>query len=189
MRKLVATVIMLVVALSASAVLAAFKETIPEDANITAVKRLAIALPMHYKSADAEPSVDEFTKIIFNASKISKEAVISYDEIAQNIMIDTGVDIKALQDEDSRKAYNASIAKYADSYLLVTTANNDKRTQFFFEIYDAKTGDLVYVLTTQNASVGKNSKDYTRACEEFYRQFDAAVEKTIKDAKKKSKKK
>lgn len=189
MKKFFIAVLMLAVMLTSTVAMAAFKETISEDADIAAVKRLAVALPMHFKTEDAEPTVEEFTQIIFNSSKAARCYVISYDDIARNIKGDTGVEIESLQEEDARKTFNANVGKYADAYLLVTTANNNKKTQFFFEVYDAKTGDLLYLLTTQAGTIGKNAKDYARACEEFYKKFDAAAEKSLKDAQKKAKKK
>lgn len=188
MKKIFATLLMLAVMLTSTVAMAAFKETISENADIAAVKRLAVALPMHYKIEDAEPTVEEFTRIISDAGKVARCYVISYDEMAKNIKNDTGVEIDSLQEEDARKAFSASVGKYADAYVLVTTANNNKKPQFFFEVFDAKSGDLIYVLTTQSRNIGKNSKDYGKACEDFYKKFDAAAEKSLKDAQKKAKK-
>ena len=187
MKKFFATILMLAIFLTSMVAMAAFKEEVTEGADIASIKRLAVALPMHYKVEDAEPTLEEFTKIIFDASKAARCYVISYDEIATNIQRDTGVDIKSLQPADSRKNYAANISKYADAFVVVSTANNSKRIQFFFEVFDAKSGDLVYYLTTQSNSIGKNSKDYGKACEDFYKKFDAAAEKNLKDQQKKNK--
>lgn len=187
MKKFLSTIMALAVLLTSTVALAAYKEEITEGADIAAIKRLAITLPMHYKVEDAEPTLDEFTKIIFDASKVARCYVLSYDTIAENIQKDTGVDIKSLTPEEVRKVYNENVAKYADAYVLVTTANNSKTPQFFFEVFDAKSGELVYVLTTQNRLYGKNSKDYGKACEDFFKKFDAAAEKNLKDQQKKNK--
>ncbi len=187
MKKFFAALLMLAIFLTSTVAMAAFKETVTEGADIAAIKRLAIAFPNHYKVEDTEPTVEEFTQIIFNASKAARCYVISYDEIATNIQRDTGVDIKSLQVEDSRKAYEANISKYADAFVIVTTANNSKKVQFFFDVYDAKSAELVYRFTSQSSSIGKNSKDYGKACEEFYKKFDAAAEKNLKDQQKKNK--
>lgn len=189
MKKFFATLLMLAVTLTSTVALAAFREEIPENADITSIKRLAIALPMHYKMEVTEPTLDEFITIIFDAGRISHCEIISYDKIAENILDDTGIDIIALQDADSRKTYNSNISKYADAFLVVTTANNNKRTQFFFDVYNSNSGELLYRLTTQGGGIGKNSKDYAKACTDFYQKFNAAVEKTIKDAQKQAKKK
>ena len=187
MKKIFTALLLLAVMLTSTVAMAAFKEEVTEGADIASIKRLAVAFPMHYKVEEAEPDTEEFIKIIFDASKAARCYVISYDEIAANIQRDTGVDIKSLQVEDSRKSYNANISKYADAFVIVTTANNGKKPQFFFEVYDAKSGGLVYLLTTQSSEIRKNSKDYGKACENFYRRFDAAAEKNLKDQQKKNK--
>lgn len=180
MKKIFSVLLLLAVMLTSTVAMAAFKETVTEGADIASIKRLAVALPMHYKVEDAEPTLEEFTQVIFNASRAARCYVISYDEIAANIQRDTGVDIKNLQDTEARQNYNANISKYADAFVVVTTANNSNKVQFFFEIFDAKTGELVYLLTTQSGSIGKNSKDYGKACEDFYKKFDSAAEKSLK---------
>lgn len=187
MKKIFTTLLLLAAMLTSTVAMAAYNETVTEGADIASIKRLAVALPMHYKVEETEPTFEEFIKIIFDASKAARCYVISYDEIAANIQRDTGVDIKNLNDADSRKTYNANISKYADASVIVTTANNGKKPQFFFEVYDAKSGELVYLLTTQSSEIGKNSKDYGKACEDFYKKFDAAAEKNLKDQQKKNK--
>ena len=187
MRKIFCTVLMLAIFLTSTVAMAAYKEDVTEGADIASIKRLAIALPQHYKVEDTEPSLEEFEQIIFNASKAARCYVISYDEIAANIKRDTGVDIKNLQDLDARKTYNDNIAKYADAFVTVTTANNSKKIQFFFEVQDAKNAELVYLLTTMSSDFGKNLKGYTKACEDFYKKFDAAAEKNLKEQQKKNK--
>ena len=187
MKKIFTTLLMLAVMLTSTVAMAAYKETVTEGADIGMIKRLAVALPMHYKIEDTEPTVEEFTQIIFDAGKVARCYVISYNEIASNILRDTGVDIKALSESEARKVYNQNISNYADASVIVTTANNGKKPQFFFDIFDAKSGEMVYRLTTQSSVIGKNSKDYGKACEEFYKKFDATAEKSIKESGKKNK--
>jgi hypothetical protein len=180
MKKIFSTLLILAVMLTSTVAMAAFKETIPEDSNISSIKRLAIALPMHYRMETSEPTLAEFTQLIFDASKMARCYVISYDEIAENIQRDTGVDIKALTDtEKSRKIYNENISKYADAFVVVTTVNSSKKVTFFFEVYDSNSGNLAYYLISKSGSIGKNSKDYGKACEDFYKKFDAAVVKSL----------
>lgn len=189
MKKIFSLLVLAVFILTSAKALAAYKEDIMEDANLAAVKRLAVALPMHYKVEEAEPTVEEFTKIIFDAGAVARCYVISYDEIAENIKKDTGVDIKVLNDLESRKVFNANVGKYSDAYLTVTTANNTNKTQFFFELSNSKDNQMMYIYSMQNGDISKDSKGYKKACEDFYKKFDAAAEKSIKEAGKKDKKK
>lgn len=185
MKKILCTMLMLAALLISTTALAAYRETISEGADLGAVKRLAVALPDYYQTESVEPAFDDFIKIIFDASKSSRLYVISYDEIAANIQRDTGVDIKALDVLESRRVYDENISKYADASVRVSVANNPKKVQFFFDVQSAADGNLMYILTTQSGSIGKNSKDYLKACEEFYSRFGSAIDKSLKDAKKK----
>ena len=188
MKKIFSVLLMLAVMLTSTVVFAAFKEDIAEGSNLDKYYRLAVALPMHFKSEATEPTVGEFTHIIFDSSsRKTNRLIISYNDIADNIMRDTGIDIVSLQDAESRKIYKENIAKYADAYVVVTTANNIKKTQFFFEVFDAKTGELVYNLQIQGGGLKKTSEDYGRACEVFYRKYDFAAKNQIKEAEKQAK--
>ena len=184
MKKIFATLLMLAVMLTSTVVFAAFKDEISEGVILNKYHTLAVALPMHFKTEAAEPTPNEFINMIYDAGKVSKLQIIPYGHIADNIIMDTGIDIISLQDADARRIYNENIGKYADAYVLVTTANNIKKTQFFFEVFDAKTGDLIYNFTLQGGGLKKTSKDYGKACENFYRQFDIAAVQQIKDMEK-----
>ena len=181
MKKIFATLLMLAVMLTSTVAFAAFKDEISEGVNLSDIKRVAIILPMHFKIEADEPSMTEFTRTIFDMSKKSSREIIPYNHIADNIIMDTGIDILSLQDEDARRVFKEHVGKYSDSYLLVTTANNIKKTQFFFEVFDSKTGKLLYSFTLQGEGIKKTAKDYGRACERFYEQFELATKQQIKD--------
>lgn len=187
MKKIVSTLLMLAVMLTSTVALAAFKEDIPEGAKLDKYQRIAVALPMLFKTEAAEPTKSEFTRIIFDANRASKRFIISYDDVVDNIMRETGIDIISLQDEDSRKIYKQNIAKYADAYVVVTVANNIKKPQFFFEVFDAKNGELIYNLSIQGNGLGKNAGDYASACRDFYKKYDLAAVQQIKNAEKAAK--
>ena len=181
MKKIFATLLMLAVMLTSTVAFAAFKDEISEGVNLSDIKRVAIILPMHFKIEADEPSMTEFTRTIFDMSKKSSREIIPYNHIADNIIMDTGIDILSLQDEDARRVFKEHVGKYSDSYLLVTTANNIKKTQFFFEVFDSKTGKLLYSFTLQGEGIKKTAKDYGRACERFYEQFELSTKQQIKD--------
>ena len=189
MKKIFSVLIFAALILTSVSAFAAFEEKTTEGADIASVKRIAVALPNHYKVEENEPTLEVFTQSIFDASKVARCYVISYDEILANIKKDTGVDVASLGEKEAEKCYKENVGKYADAYLVVTTANNSKTTRFFFEVKDPKTGEVMYCYSVQNSELGKNEKGYQKACEGFYRHFDAAAEQNLKDAQKKEKKK
>ena len=189
MKKFFTAFLLTAMLLVSSVAMAAYNETVPEDSEIASVKRLAIAFPRHYKTLDTEPTEEELASIMFNASRVARCYVISYDDIAANIKKDTGIDIKELDENESQKIFAKNVGKYADGFVAVTTATNSKKVQFFFDVYKAGGETLVYSLTTQNGDLGRDLKGYTKACEDFYKKFDVAAEQKIKADEKQAKKK
>ena len=185
LKKIFATLLMATVFLISSQAFAAFEETTVDEEKLAGVKTLAVALPMHYKIEPTEPTVLEFAAILSNAARVSKLNVITYDDMVENIWHDARVDIKALYDDNSKKIYLENVAKHADAYVIATNANNNKFNQFFFDVYDTKTSDLIYRLSTQSRGYSKDLKGYTKACEDFYKQFESVVNRAVKSARKK----
>lgn len=188
MKKIFSVLLLVSILLVSSAAMAAFKETIPEDSDIASVKRLAIAFPRHYKTSDTEPTSEELSDIMFFASKVARCYVISFKDIADNIKRDTGIDIRNLGENEAQKVFEKNVGKYADGFVVTTTATNSKKVQFFFDVSKAD-GTLVYSLTTQNGSYGRDLKGYRKSCEEFYKKFDVAAETKIKEIEKQERKK
>lgn len=188
MKKIFSALLLTAILLVSSVAMAAYSETIPEDSDIGSVKRLAIAFPRHYKTMDTEPTAEELSEIMFFASKVARCYVISYSDIAENIKKDTGIDIKSLGVNEAQKVFEQNVGKYADGFVLVTTATNSKKVQYFFDV-EKPDGTLVYSLTSQTGEYGRELKGYRKSCEDFYKRFDAAAEKKIKDDEKKERKK
>lgn len=185
LKKIFASLLMAVMFLISTQAFAAHEETVVDESKLAEVKTLAVALPMHFKIEATEPTVLEFAAILSNAARISKVPVVTYDDMVENIWRDARVDIKALYDDNAKKIYLENVGKHADAYVIATSANNNKYTQFFFDVYDAKTADLIYRLSTQSRGYSKDLKGYTKACEDFYKQFDKVVEQAVKSARKK----
>lgn len=189
MKKIFSAVLLTAMLLVSSVAMAAFTETVPENSEIASIKRLAIAFPRHYKTMDTEPTAEELANIMANAARVARCYVVPYDEIAANIKKDTGVDIKELDVNKAQEVFEKNVGKYADGFVIVTTATNSKKVQYFFDVTKADNGNLVYSLTTQTGDIGRDLKGYTKACEDFYKKFDAAAEKNIKELEKKERKK
>ena len=187
MKKFFAALTMAIMLLTSSIALAAYEDNVEEDADLTTVQKIAVAFPNYYKMEDKEPTIDELTRDIYEAGKEnSTREIISYDEIASAIRRDTGVDIYKLDVPDAEKIFVANVAKYADSYVVATVANNSGQPWIFYYIYNAADQKLIYTYSVQSHLIGKNTKDYRKAAAGFYKQFDtAATENLTKEEKKK----
>ena len=159
---------MLAVFVTSSVAFAAFEETIEEDANLVAVKKMAIAFPNYYKTEDAEPEIYDFAKDVYNAGRFtSSREIISYE------------DVHSLDVPDAEKVYNKNVGRYADSYVIVTVTNNSKRPWLFFYVYNAADGKLMYTYSIQSNVLDKSAKDYGKAAEDFFKQFDTTAKKNM----------
>lgn len=187
MKKFFAALMMLSVFVTASIASAAFEESIEEDADLAAVKRIAVAMSNYYKVEDTEPEIHDLMREIYNAGRLTSTLeLVSYDDVAAAIRRDTGIDIHALDVPEAEKVYNKYIPRYADAYIITTVANNSKSPWLFYYVYNAADGKLMYTYSSQSRLIGKNSRDYGKASEEFFKQFDiAATQNLDKDDRKK----
>ena len=187
MKKFFVALAMLAIFLTSSVALAAYEENIEEDADLRTIKTMAVAMPNYYKIEDAEPTIDELTKTIYAAGRdISSHDIISYEDVAAAVRRDTGVDIYSLNPVEAEKIFNANIAKYADTYMITTVANNSGKPWLFFYVYNAADQKLLYTYSLQSNTIGKNAKDYRKAAENFYKQFDQTSEKNLSKEDKKN---
>ena len=163
-------------------------ETIDNGAELARVKRLAIGYPDYYKTLEKEPTTEEFIKAIFDASKVARTYIISYDEMATHIKQDTGIDIKVIPKMDARRIFKEQVYKYADGYLIVTLANNSRVTMFC-DVYAVNTNERVYSLQIpgNKSDDSKNFKSYKTLAEEFFRTFDRAAQAEAKKEAKNNK--
>lgn len=187
MKKFLAALAMLAIFLTSSVALAAYEEAIEEDADLTKIKTMAIGMPDFYKMEEAEPTIDEFTKILYASGRdYSTHDIISYEDIAASIRRDTGIDIYGLEAMDAERIYNENISKYADTYMITTVANNSGKPWLFFYVYNAANSKLLYTYSVQSNTINKTAKDYRKAAEGFYKQFDQTSEKNLSKEDKKN---
>ena len=180
MKRFLAALAMLAVFLTSSVALAAYEENIEEGVDLRTIKTMAIAMPNFYKMEDAEPTIDELTKMLYASGRdYSTHDVISYEDIAASIRRDTGIDIYSIDPTEAEKIYNKHIGKYADTYMISTIANNSGKPWLFFYVYNAADSKLLYTYSIQSNIIGKNAKDYRKAADGFYKQFDQTSEKNL----------
>ena len=179
-KKFLAALILLAVFMTSSIALAAFEEKIEEGANLGAVKKMAIAYPNFYKVEETEPEIYDFAKDIYNAGRFtSSREILSYEEVAAAIRRDTGIDIYSLDVADAEKVFTQHVGRYAASYVVTTVANNGKMPRFYFYVYNAADSTPIYNYSIQSYLIGKNAKDYGKAAEEFFKQFDETAKKNM----------
>ena len=180
MKKFLAALMMFAIFMTSSIALAAYEETIADDANLATVKKIAVAYPNYYKIEDAEPELFDFVKDIYNAGRFtSSREIVSYEDVASAIRRDTGVDIFSLDVPEAEKVFKQNISRYADSYVIATVANSSKRPWLFFYIYNATDGNLMYTYSIQSNVLDKTAKDYGKAAESFFKQFDETAKKNL----------
>ncbi|MBQ1919812.1 MAG: coenzyme F(420) biosynthesis enzyme, partial [Selenomonas sp.] len=138
MKKIVQMLLVVcMVVLSAQVAFAnADQVTIQEGADITAVKRIAIAAPLYTPVDEKAPNKDMLTQIVYDSSRVSRSYVVSYDAVAEAVKAAKNVDIKSLDRRQAAKTFKENVADYADAYVVLTVANNS-RTTFFFDVYKA----------------------------------------------------
>lgn len=159
--------------------------TVQEGANLTAVKRIAVAAPLYTPVDDKAPSKEMLTQIVSDASRVSRNYVISYDAVAEGIKTAVNVDIKALDRHQAAKIYKENVANYADAYVVLTVANNS-RTSFFFDVFKAGTNELLYTYEIRaNKSETDSVSTFNNLSEQFYKHFDRAADDQLKGNNKK----
>ena len=179
MKKFLAALVMFMILLIAPAE-AAFEESIEDDADLVSVKKIAVAFPNYYKTEEAEPDIYDFTKDIYNAGRFtSSREIVSYEDVAASIRRDTGIDIHSLEVVDAEKVYKENISRYADTYVVTTVTNNAKRPWLFFYVYNSTDGKLMYTYSVQSNVLDKTAKDYGKAAEDFFKQFDTTAKRKL----------
>ena len=180
MKKFLALLMMLAVFAVSSSAFAAFEESIEDDVDLNSVKKMAVAYPNYYKLEEAEPEIYDLAKDIYNAGRFtSSREIVSYEDVAASIRRDTGIDIHSLDVPEAEKVFKQNIHRYADAYVITTVTNNSKRPWLFFYVYNAADSKLMYTYSIQSNVLDKSAKDYGKAAEEFFKQFDTTAKKNL----------
>ncbi len=155
-------------------------ETVVEGADLASIDRIAIGAPLYQIVDQDAPSKDMLKKIIYDASRVTRTQVVSYDDVAANIRSTKGVDVAVIDRHKAAKLFKECVPELADAYVILTVANHS-RTSFFFDVYKTGTNELLYTYEIRaNKSEENSVRTYKNFCEQFYRHFDRAVDKQIK---------
>lgn len=164
-----------VMMLSATAFAANEQEALTDGADITVIRRMALAEPLYNPMKDG-PSLADVSQAVYDAAALTKVYVISYGDIAANIKRDTDVDIRPLNHRQAMKIFRLCVPKYVDAYVVPTIANNNRKT-VFFDVYQIKTDALLY---RYQLTADKHAEDsymtYKALSEQFFKRFDRAIE-------------
>ncbi len=164
-----------VMMLSVTAFAANEQEALTDGADITVIRRMALAEPLYNPMKDG-PSLADVSQAVYDAAALTKVYVISYGDIAANIKRDTDVDIRPLNHRQAMKIFRLCVPKYVDAYVVPTIANNNRKT-VFFDVYQIKTDALLY---RYQLTADKHAEDsymtYKALSEQFFKRFDRAIE-------------
>lgn len=161
------------------------------------IKTLAIAAPIYNgPKTEGEPEVEDLPEILMEGTLADKKGVlnyISYRDVCQNIKVAKHIDILRLDRKKAFGEYKEAIGKYADAYVIVTVSNgtsmNDgTRLNLYFEVFDAKTNQIVYMyhkLAPKSAT--RDTLLYTEIAKDFYTDFIKAQNKVEEDKEKEAK--
>ena len=161
------------------------------------IKTLAIAAPNYNgPKTEGEPDVEDLPEILMEGTLADKKGVlnyISYRDVCQNIKVAKHIDILRLDRKKAFGEYKEAIGKYADAYVIVTVSNgtsmNDgTRLNLYFEVFDAKTNQIVYMyhkLAPKSAT--RDTLLYTEIAKDFYTDFIKPHEKVEEDKEKEAK--
>lgn len=160
--------------------MAYWEEGTPQEGQTVAdVGTLAIGAPL-YTEKKGVPTQEEFVEILnARGAKVppKKYKVVPYDAIAKGILQTTGKNLYALARIPAARVFKNHVAQYADAYV-VPTVTMSRRTVLFFEVYSAKTEDLLYTYQIILASDElDDAKTYASMVSLFYDNFAAAIEK------------
>lgn len=156
------------------------QELLPEGADISGINRLAIGAPLYMQVNALAPDREALTRIIYEASRVTRTDVISYDTVVDGIKQARHIDIKALPRREGAKIFKENVSDYADAYVVLTVANNS-RTEFFFDVYKSGTDELLYTFRIQaNKSEPDSAETFNKLSEQFYKRFDRAAEGQLK---------
>lgn len=136
---------------------------------------LAIAPPWYSPKATTTMTNTELISLLDAGRVASKRTVVAYAQMTDNIFHDTHVDLRDLDRRLATQCFNEHVAKYAQSYVLLTVAN-DNRLTFFFDVYDTATGKQIYAYEFKaEKNDPENAETFTEAIDKFYKNYDWAT--------------
>ena len=152
------------------------KITIPEGANLKNINRIAIGAPLYLQVKDTAPSLEILTQVLYDAGRATKANVVSYDAVVSSIAADKKVDLTTLNRREAAKVFKDNVVNYADTYVVLTVANNS-RTTFFFDVFRAGSNELIYSYEIRaNRDEDDTVATFNSLSEKFFKRLVNAIE-------------
>ena len=155
-------------------------EDVYDGDALMSIQTLAIGNP-YYTPQGGEPSREDFTAMLYDqAVKTDKQMNMvykSYIDVCQAINQSEHIDIYRLERHKALSVFKPQIKFHADAYV-VATVSNDTRLNIFYEVVDAKTGDVLYVY--RKLAPKKAERDellYKEMTASFYSDLQSAIKK------------
>lgn len=160
--------------------------------DLSSIHTIAVCTP-NYIPTIGGPDINTVTDQIAQSGYESKDikgiTVFPYSVISKQIKKETGVDLTTLSKDEAKKEFQKNIAKYADTYLVATIAN-DSRVVIFYDLYSAKDGKYLYSYEVIGGGQSDNNiNSYKSFNNLFYKGLSDSIKDQHKNAEKTAKKK
>ena len=163
------------------------KSTVQEGANFFGINRLALMMPNYVPAERGDITKEELVDVIYKPHGDTGFQVLSYDEVAREILTLSNINIKTLNRHKAAKTFVEYAPKFCDAYIVLTVANN-KGIDCFFDVHRAGTNELLYTYQIASGS-SERGKDLDNVYRILAEKFYGNLDRTIKDQQKKALKK
>ncbi|TCS77982.1 hypothetical protein [Pectinatus cerevisiiphilus] len=155
------------------------KATVMDDSfDLASIHTIAVAAPNYVQTGNG-PTVADLTAAVaqsgFDSKDLQNVTVIPYSIIASNVKKENNVDLQSTDKNTAKKLFKENAAKYADAYLVVTVAN-DNRVVVFYDLYSAKNDAYLYSYEVIGGGQSDNNiKSYTSFNKLFYKGLSDSI--------------
>lgn len=178
--------IVCLILLNVQFVSAAAKSWSDTEYDFSKAHKLLIVEP-NYNFAEGNATSEEIMNMLYEqAAKSLHMFALNTEDIERNILRDTSIDLAKLKTEDEKQAqtvFENEFIKYTDLYLVATIVHNS-RVMIFYDVYSTQTKQPVFTYQIVASSTDPdNLMTYKQLTKSFYREFNKAINKSMKDKK------
>jgi hypothetical protein len=156
-----------------------------ESYDFSKAHKFLIAEP-NYTAVVGGSTVEEVKNVMYLQAQYLNMYPITTAEVDKNILRDSSIDLAKLRIEDAKQAesiFNSEMEKYTDLYMVATIVHNT-RVMIFYDVYSAQTKQPVFTYQIVASSTDEdNLMTYKQLTKRFYKEFNKAINKSIKAKK------